>query len=265
MKIAVALNSHLISEHTALLAFHYARRLNMGVELLHIISSNEDENEVMLRVKHLQREADKMDITLSLRKDKGKPGPALVRLIQSHPYHTVFCSTRAHRSRLFTDSVSQYLVRSALPAQLVVARINRMNTVYHCERIGIFGGRGLPDMHQMALGLGLASDYGAELLLGNTLQVPRRRLHPMDLPQKALSDHGFRSLTTLCQLAGVQASIAHIPKGEDALDFFLSRKISLLILSARKLPQPTRRLIADPIENLFQLSPVNCMILYPKV
>lgn len=229
MKIAVALNSHLISEHAALFALHYARRLKMRVELLHIVSADDPETEVLPRVRHLQAEAGKMGLNLSLRQDTGKPGPALARMIQSHHYHTVFCSTRAHPPRLFTDSVSHYLVRSSLPAQLVVVRINRMNTVYHCERVGLFGGRGLPDVHQMALGLGLAADYGAELLLGNPLEITRRALSHSSLHRARAvlraSDQGFRSLMTLAQLAGVKASLAHIPREEDALDFFLSRKI----------------------------------------
>jgi hypothetical protein len=121
----------------------------------------------------------------------------------------------------------------------------------------------------MALGIGLAAGYQAEILLGNPLEISRRALQHLDFQQTRevlrASDHGFRSLITLCQLAQVSASVAHIPRGEDALDFFLSRKISLLVLSSRKLPNPTRHLMSDPVENLFHLSPVNCMILYPKV
>lgn len=269
MKIAVALNSHLISEHAALYALHYARSLDLAVELLFVENQADPVKEVLERVARLEIEAGKLGLKLSFRKLTGKPGPTLVKQIQSHFYHTVFCSTRAHPPKLFTDSVSQHLVKARLPSQLVVVRINRVNAVYHCERLGVFGGRGLPDVHQMALGLGLAKAYQAEILLGNPLQMTRRALQHMDLHQTREvlreSDHGFRSLITLCQLGHIPASVAHIPRGEDALDFFLSRKISLLVLSARKLPRPTRHLMPDPVENLFHLSPVNCMILYPKV
>ncbi|PIQ23040.1 hypothetical protein COW36_02030 [bacterium (Candidatus Blackallbacteria) CG17_big_fil_post_rev_8_21_14_2_50_48_46] len=269
MKIAVALNSHLISEHAALYALRYAHSLGMDLELLHVENEHDDLNEVLKRVARLEVEAGKLGIQLSFRKGKGKPGPTLVQMIQSHYYHTVFCSTRAHPPELFTNSVSQYLVRMRLPSQLVVVRINRFNTVYNCDRIGIFGGKGLPDVHQMALGIGLASSFQAEILLGNALHLSRRALQGLNFQETReilrSSDHGYRSLTTLCQLAGIASSIAHIPRGEDALAFFLSRKISLLVLSSRKLPRPTRHLMADPVENLFHLSPVNCMILYPKV
>lgn len=269
VKIAVALNSHLISEHAALYALRYAQSLGLGVELLHVKNPDDPLKEVQERVARLQIEAGKLGLILSFRQLEGKPGPSLVKQIQSHFYHSVFCSTRAHPPRLFTNSVSQYLVKSRLPSQLVVVRINRVNSVYHCERLGIFGGRGQPDVHQMALGIGLAAGYQAEILLGNPLEISRRALQHLDFQQTRevlrASDHGFRSLITLCQLAQVSASVAHIPHGEDALDFFLSRKISLLVLSSRKLPNPTRHLMSDPVENLFHLSPVNCMILYPKV
>jgi hypothetical protein len=269
MKIAAALNNQLISEHAARYALRYAQSLRLELELLHVADAHEPEQAIAERVERLTAEGGQRGVRVHLRTARGKPGPALCQLIQEHHYHTVFCSTRADPPRFFTDSVSQYLVRRPLPAQLAIVRINQVNSVWHCDRIGLFGGRGQPDVHQLALGLGLACAYDAEILLGNPLEVSRRNLRHLNLHQTRevlkSADHGFRSLHTLCQLSGVNSSVAHIPRGEDALDFFLSRKINLLVLSSRRLPRPIRHLVADPVENLFHLSPVNCLIVYPKV
>src|SRR3990167_7166239 len=90
VKIAVALNSHLISEHAALYALRYAQSLGLGVELLHVKNPDDPLKEVQERVARLQIEAGKLGLILSFRLLEGKPGPSLVKQIQSHFYHSVF-------------------------------------------------------------------------------------------------------------------------------------------------------------------------------
>lgn len=272
MRIAAAINGTLTSEHAAYYALLYAQQMQLPLDFLTIVQEPFLHPNIEQNYKNLEEEARRRGVSTQLISYQSKPGektgPKLAKLLREDNYHTVFCSTRARKKRVFTDSVSQYLSRARIRCQVAIVKIHRVNQVSGFHRVGIFGGQKKPDLHQLALGLTLAKAHQGEVILSNPLPISHKSIHKLGLHDTRellkSSDQGFRSLLSLCSLAGVPATIAHLPSGGRDVDYLLSRKIDLMALSAPQLLRPKNLLFEDAVEQVFRTIPINAIILFPR-
>lgn len=271
MKVAVAINGSLIAEGAAIYAMQYASQLDSRLEVFHIQNPGDQIELVEASISRLRSMAIEKDIHLEVTSIEGEPVSELLRLTKVRHIDTLFCSTRAKKQFIFENSVADSLSRIRKRAcHLAVVKIKKINSVYNCQKVGLFGRKGPPDIVQFNLGIGLTRSYNAGLVLGNSLNITQKKWENLAIHNKKnllrKSDRNFKPYCNICQMMGTPFQIAHM-LGEwnhkEIHDYLLSRKINLMILSVTHLPFFTSQLFKNKSENIFHQSPINCLILYP--
>lgn len=272
MRLAVAINGSLIAHHAALLGLRFAQALGANVDVLHVKTEQDDPGEVIRSIDRLSREAAELGVPLeAILLEGGDPVHLVRKVVLENDYPFLFCSTRARKPRLFTESFSEQLVRAERPCHIAVVRVKSMNALLDVNRIALFGDGGLPSFSEFNLGLGLAKAWDARLFLIHSIRISGKKMARLTFSDKRAllkkEDLAFEPFETNARIAKVSATLIHMlekREWEASNHYLISRGFQLLISKAPAIHGLRWDFESSSEEAFFQTCPINSLIFYAK-
>jgi nucleotide-binding universal stress UspA family protein len=270
MKVIAAVNGLVASEISALYALRYAALYDYTLTLLHIHNPNDDIDEVESSMTLIEKVAEEGKVKTERVFLTGNP----VKKIQAHLHDvktdTLFCSTRMRRT-FFENSLSERLSRLALPANLAVVRVARVEDLATTTDIVLPILEDRLSVKKFVFFSSMTRAFEATAEIYSISLADKRQMAALDIGatrdlfQKinARLNHYDQTL----KLMNIPGRIKHaIAKNEvdQLLHHLANHEFHLMIIGGRRLSTLSGLFRENSLERIFRYTPTNTIAFYAR-
>ena len=270
MKVVAAVNGLITSEIAALYALRYAAFHGFTLTLLHVTNPDDSWPDVEKSMVVIEEAATTYKVTAERVRLAGNPIKAISDFLAQNRVDTLFCATR-RRHHLLENSLSDHLIRLALPADLVVVQVVRLDGSHVVRNMVLPIREDGLSVKKFTLFAGLAKAYGAEAEIYSINLVNSKKLAALDMPNtrallRKLNDQ-LAHYTKLARFMGLSLHIKHaVTRNEvdQVLHHLAHHDFQLMVIGGRRLSMLSRLFKKRPIERLFHDTPINMLAFYGR-
>ncbi|MBU0483350.1 MAG: universal stress protein [Proteobacteria bacterium] len=270
MKIIAAVNGLVASEMSALYALRYAALYGYTLTLLHIKNPSDNIDEVENSMTVIEEAAADCELKTERVFLTGNPVKMIRGYLNEVRTDTLFCSTRMRRT-FFENSLSEKLSRLALPANLAVVRVARVDSLAATTDIILPIMADRLSVKKFVFFSSMVRAFTATAEIYSISLTGKRKMANMDIGatrdfcQKINErlDHYGQNL----KLMNIPFRIKHAIAGSevDQLLHHLSHQdFQLMIIGGRRLSRFTGLFRESPLERIFRYTPINTIAFYAR-
>lgn len=270
MKVIAAINGLVASEISALYALRYAALYDYTLTLLHINNPDDTLDEVESSMAVIEEAAAACAVKTERLFLSGNPVKKIRAYLHEVKTDTLFCSTRMRRS-FFENSLSDKLSRLALPANLAVVRVARVESLATTTDVvlPILADRLSVEKFVFFCSMTRAFEAAAEIysisLAGKRKTAALDIGATRDLFQKinARLNHYDHNLTLMNIPFRIKHAIAE-NEVDQLLHHLANHDFQLMILGGRRLSALAGLFRENPLERIFRYTPTNTIAFYAR-
>lgn len=270
MKVIAAVNGLITAEVAALYALRYAAQHGFTLLLLHVVNPADSLDEVERSMAVIEEAAAIEQVTTERVLLAGSPAWAIRRYLSENRADTLFCSTRRRRG-FFENSLSEQLARLALPVDLAVVQVVRLDTAHAVRHMVLPIEEDRLSVKKFAFFAGLAQAYGAAAEIYSISRVDSKKLAELDMPlTKALLRKINDRLAHYAKLARFMNLSLHIKHAvarneiDQVLHHLSHHPFQLMVIGGRRRSILSRLFKGKPLERLFHETPINTIAFYGR-
>jgi len=270
MKVIAAVNGLITAEVAALYALRYAAQHGSTLLLLHVENPADSLDEVERSMAVIEEAAAIDQVATERILLTGSPAQAIRRYLLANRADTLFCSTRRRRG-FFENSFSEQLVRLALPVDLAVVQVVRLDAAHAVRHMVLPIEEDRLSVKKFAFFAGLAQAYGAAAEVYSITPVDSKKLAELDMLRtrallKKINDR-LSHYAKLARFMGIPFHIKHAAARNEidqVLHHLSHHPFQLMIIGGRRLSILSRLLRRKPIERLLHETPINTIAFYDR-